>query len=124
MPVELLRLKKRSDFLRVASSKRRFVIKSMVIQYTKQNLHDELNQVPASIGLGFTVTKKQGNAVIRNRIRRRLKEAANIVFSEDGKKGYDYVIIGRLIAKDRPFGDLVNDMRFSLKHIHKAHSKD
>jgi ribonuclease P protein component len=64
--------------------------------------------------LGFTVTKKIGNAVIRNRTRRRLKEAARLVLAEHPVTGVDLVLIGRVGTADRDFANLQNDVRRAL----------
>lgn len=67
-----------------------------------------------SVRLGFTVTKKLGNAVIRNRIRRRLREAARQLLPLHGRPGYDYVFIARAAAHDRPYAQLLDDIRRAL----------
>jgi ribonuclease P protein component len=67
---------------------------------------------------GFTITKKLGNAVKRNRIRRRLK-AAVLAASEHGRPGFDYVLVARPAAFDRPFADLVADVRRALDALHR-----
>jgi ribonuclease P protein component len=64
--------------------------------------------------LGFTVTKKIGNAVIRNRTRRRLKEAARLVLAEHPVKGVDLVLIGREATRQRDFAALQQDFRKAL----------
>lgn len=67
---------------------------------------------PARIGV--TVTKKIGNAVIRNRTRRRLKEAARLVLADMPVSGVDLVLIGRAATRERPFGALQDDLRRAL----------
>lgn len=67
--------------------------------------------------LGFTVTKKLGSAVVRNRIRRRLREAARIVFPEAAAAGYDYVAIARPAALNADFGALLDDMKRALLRL-------
>ena len=64
--------------------------------------------------LGFTVTKKIGNAVIRNRTRRRLKEAARLVLDEHPMSGFDLVLIGREATRKRSFVALQDDLRRAL----------
>jgi ribonuclease P protein component len=64
--------------------------------------------------LGFTVTKKIGNAVIRNRTRRRLKEAARLVLADQPPRGVDLVLIGREGTAKRDFGALHDDLRRAL----------
>jgi len=66
------------------------------------------------VRLGFTVTKKIGNAVIRNRTRRRLKEAARLVLAELPVTGVDLVLIGRAATRQRPFSVLKADFRRAL----------
>lgn len=53
---------------------------------------------------GFTITKKVGNAPVRNRVRRRLKEALRIHAADDMAAGSDYVIVGRREVLGAPFG--------------------
>ncbi len=64
--------------------------------------------------LGFTVTKKIGNAVVRNRTRRRLKEAARLVLASQPLAGVDLVLIGRAGTAKRDFSALQNDVRRAL----------
>ena len=68
--------------------------------------------------VGFTVSKKAGTAVERNRIRRRLRQAAKNVMSAAGKSGFDYVLIARREALALPFAALVEDLERALKKIH------
>ena len=64
---------------------------------------------------GFTVSKKVGNAVERNRARRRLKAAAEKVLPSSACDGRDYVIIGRKATLTRPFNRLIDDLKSALK---------
>lgn len=68
---------------------------------------------------GFTVTKKVGGSVERNRIRRRLREALNRV-ALLAQPGHDYVLIGRRPALEAPFATLVADIEMSLARVHGA----
>lgn len=101
------RIKKRRDFLRAASRGKRAARPGLVIQ--------ALATEPGSLRLGFTVTKKVGNAVVRNRARRRLKEAARLALPGLGVSGWDLVLIGRDATGTRPFATLVGDLRGALK---------
>lgn len=67
--------------------------------------------------VGFTVTKKIGKAVLRNRIRRRLREAARRVFPELATPGFDYVFIARPAAESRDFALLLDDMKRGLLRL-------
>lgn len=63
---------------------------------------------------GFTVTKKLGGAVARNRIRRRLKEAVRAVGPDAARPGYDYVFIARRRAATRNYRALLDDVKRGL----------
>ena len=68
--------------------------------------------------VGFTVTRKVGNAVVRNRVKRRLREAARKMIATSGKNGFDYVIIGRQGTINRPFSALLDDLYKALDRVH------
>ena len=68
--------------------------------------------------IGFTVTKKTGNSVERNRIRRRLRAAAKNVMSAAGKPGFDYVLVARREALAASFEALIKDLERALKRVH------
>ncbi|QDI77139.1 ribonuclease P protein component [Leisingera aquaemixtae] len=71
------------------------------------------------IRMGFTCSKKVGNAVARNRAKRRLREAARMILPVHGRPGWDYVLIGRADeTAQRPFEELKRDLIYALKKIH------
>ena len=72
------------------------------------------------IGIGFTVSRKVGNAVARNRARRRLKAVASLVLERDGRPGCDYVLIGRKGTLDRAYADLIKDLEDALRKIRRS----
>jgi ribonuclease P protein component len=104
------RLAKRRDF--VAASKA--MAKSMpgVVMQVRSRNDDKGPR------LGFTCTKKLGNAVTRNRIRRRLREAARLVMAEAARSGHDYVLIGRAGTEKRSFEALKKDIISALAAVH------
>lgn len=73
----------------------------------------------AAIGIGFTCSKKVGNAVARNHAKRRLREIARIVLPELGRPGWDYVLVGKRDATaERDFTLLQKDLRYALRKVH------
>lgn len=114
------RLKKRSDFLRVARG-RKVARPGLVLQSARQE--DGTNgAVPGAPRVGFTVTKKVGNAIIRNRAKRRLRAAAQEVLRAQARPGYDYVLIGRQATLTRSFPELLDDLEKALQMISNPRS--
>ena len=71
---------------------------------------------------GFTVTKKLGNAVTRNRIRRRLKAAIGQLAELQAEAGFDYVVVARRAAFDRPYADIISDLARAFAIVHNRQS--
>lgn len=112
--VEVLILKKRKDFVRVASKGLKMVTSGLILQ-AAQNLSGEHN----SCRLGYTATKKLGKAHLRNRTKRRLRAAAREIFPTLALPDTDYVLIGRYNTADCDFADLCRNMTLALKRINK-----
>jgi len=68
---------------------------------------------------GYTVTKKLGGAVVRNRIRRRLKAAVDELAAVHCRPGFDYVLIARAAAFDTPYAALKNDLEAAFTRVHQ-----
>ena len=71
--------------------------------------------------VGFTVSRRVGNAVKRNRVRRRLREVAERVLPAHARDGLDFVIIGRTATLKRPFDALIGDLRVALRKLDAYH---
>lgn len=100
-------LPRRADFLRAAREGMRVASHGMVVQ-----LLDRGDGAPARVGI--TATKKLGNAVARNRTRRRLREAARLVLGTAPQAGMDLVLIGRDGTRRRDFSELCAELRRAL----------
>ena len=104
------KLTRRAEFLRGAGSGRKAATHGLVLQTRPRD-----DGGPAR--LGFTVTKKVGNAVVRNRTKRRLREAARLVLRERPTQGVDLVLIGRDATRGREFTSLMDDLRRALAKL-------
>ena len=71
----------------------------------------------ATVRLGFTATRKVGGAVVRNRAKRRLREAARALAPELARAGSDYVFIARMGTADRPWDRLLDDVKSALTRL-------
>jgi ribonuclease P protein component len=107
MPRPPVRLKRRSEFLRVAAAGRKLPSGALLVQALARG--DE-----APVRVGFTVTRKVGNAVARNRARRRLREAARLVLAERPASGFDLVLVGRTTTGAVRFERLLGELDRAL----------
>ncbi len=108
------RLKVRSDFLRVAATRRRWATPGLVLQVAetpKEQLESD------TVRVGFTASRKVGDAVARNRARRRLREAVRQVIPAHATPGRDIVVIARANTVRRAFADLVSDLETALRKL-------
>jgi ribonuclease P protein component len=104
----------RGEFLRVAALGRRAVLPGLILQAAPRP-----HQSPsaASIGVGFTASRKVGNAVVRNRAKRRLRAAAATLLPVAGRPGTDYVLIARAATAERPHAALLADLAAALDRV-------
>ncbi|MCI4677748.1 ribonuclease P protein component [Rhodoblastus acidophilus] len=114
--IGVLRLKKRPDFVAAAKGRRQHQ-KAFVLQARERESAPGETEGPR---VGFTVTKKVGKAVVRNRIRRRLREVVRLAGAEPFTPGCDYVVAARREALAAPFDELRGELFRALKKIHRA----
>jgi len=121
MTADLARLKSRADFLRVAAGRRRAVRPAFIVQAAPQPTQGASG---ATLRVGFTASRKVGNAVVRNRAKRRLRAIAAEVLPQMGHPGTDYVLVARATASERPYAQLVGDLEGALRQLarHTARS--
>lgn len=106
------RILKRADFLAAAKAARAH---APLFSLQARDRGDQ-----GDLRLGLTITKKVGNAVERNRIRRRLRAAARAVLPQAGKDGFDYVVVARRAALTAGFSDLASGLENTIKQVHKT----
>lgn len=114
------RLKRRSEFLRVAAARRKWAAPGLVLQAAPAagaRPTEPADEAEAAFRIGFTVSRKVGNSVARNRARRRLRAAAEQVLPLHAAPGTDYVLIGRQETLKRPFDLLLKDLEIALKRV-------
>ncbi|MDT8854423.1 ribonuclease P protein component [Paracoccaceae bacterium Fryx2] len=108
---------KRADFLRAAQARRQGTA-GFLLQARRRGDDSVL------VRIGFTCSKKIGNAVARNRAKRRLREIARAVLPGLARPGWDYVLVGRPGATiDRPFAALLTDLETALRQVHRESAK-
>ena len=112
------KLRMRSDYLAAAKAKR-VSTTGFVLQARKR-----VETSAPQPRYGITCSKKVGNAVARNRAKRRLRALANSVLPLLGRDGWDYVLIGRAQATvNQPFDMLLENLRFALKKLHQGETR-
>ena len=119
--MKLITLRKRREFLRIRGGGR-WSTHAFVLETKPRELPTKATD-PSTIAadntphFGFTVTKKLGNAVTRNRIRRRLKAAVSQVAQTEAKEQHDYVLVARKPALDLPFTELTKLLKTAFVRV-------
>ena len=109
------RLRQRADFLAVASGAR---VSSAAFVVQSRRRDDD-----GPIRVGFTVSRKNGTATERNRIRRRLRELVKLLDVISMRPHSDYVLVGRRAALSRDFATMLDDLRSALLRLDRQASK-
>ena len=111
------RLKRRREFLRVQGAGRKWVAPGLIVQARRSEDGDEDSAPKSGFRVGFTVSRKVGSAVSRNRARRRLRAVVERVMPLHARPDHDFVVIGRKATLRRPFPALVGDLETALRKL-------
>ncbi|MCC5974829.1 MAG: ribonuclease P protein component [Rubellimicrobium sp.] len=113
-------LRKRADFLRAARATRLNLL-AFGLQARARQAEEAATIPPDTIRIGFTCSRKVGNAVARNRARRRLRAIAREVVPQHGQAGWDYVLIGRPeTTAQADFDAMRAELARALARVHAA----
>lgn len=107
----LERLRRRAEYLRVQGAERRSAQPGLLLQAALAS------ESSAAIRVGFTASRKVGNAVLRNRARRRLKALAREIMPRHAVPGHDYVLVARKATPERGFAELRRDLETALRRL-------
>jgi ribonuclease P protein component len=110
----LPRLTRRAEFLRVAAARRKYVAPGLILQAAAGPVCSPAEPIWR---VGFTASRKVGNAVARNRARRRLRAASAQVLPSHAQPGHDYVVIARAGTLTRQYQALVGDLEEGLRRL-------
>lgn len=118
----IARIKKRADFLDISANNYRSAQKSLLVLGRRRSGGSSVSKGKNKVDentcrIGYTVTKKIGCAVVRNKIRRRFREAVRLTLPSLKLPGYDYVVIARTAAPEASYRDIVSDLRYAFKEI-------
>jgi ribonuclease P protein component len=116
---QVTRLKRRAEFLAVAATRRRWVTPAFVLQLGPRPAAAG-SDAPPAIGIGFTASRRVGKAVMRNRAKRRMIEAARAVLPGPARPGYNYVIVARPAVLTWPFDRLLSELRTAFARLAPA----
>lgn len=118
-PPALAVLLQRKEFLNIAQNGKKWVTPGLIVQMGPARKTDDF----PPLRYGLTASSKIGNAVIRNRARRRMRALAQEILPLHAKPGHDYVLIARVTTVSRPFKDIRQDFMLALWKLKEGHGQ-
>lgn len=124
------RLKRRAEFLQVAAANRKWVAPGLILQVRRQpSTESQTEDAPLAarlepVRVGFTASRKVGNAVARNRAKRRLRALVDKVVPQLGLESWDLVLIARTEATVRDFDTMADDFSRAVVKVTTERSKE
>jgi len=120
--LKILSVTKSSDFQEISKKGQKFHAKTLLLLEKPTSEFYFQNKLIGKnadnfVRVGFTVSKTVGNAVVRNRAKRRLREAVREVIAQYAKRSHDYVVIAKKEISAAKFEDVLSDLKFCLKRI-------
>ncbi len=113
--LKLDHLRTRADFQRLTRSRRKHATRGLVLQVAPQ----PEGRITTQPRIGYTASKKVGNAVTRNRVKRRLRALAREVLQPKVQPSLDYVLVGRHTTITRPWSRLVQDLETAIERTQR-----
>jgi ribonuclease P protein component len=115
-------LKSRKDFIRVFKEGISQPVSSFILQKAKSdfNILNEDKELNNLVRVGFTASKKIGNAILRNRAKRRLRALVREMMPDLADSGYDYVLVARPNSLKDDFSKMKKDFAYAIKKLKKG----
>lgn len=118
----VVRLRRRGEFVAAARGAKHGA-EAFSLQMVRRRGREGGPDAGGEVGIGITVTRKIGGAVVRNRARRRLREALRQVLPGPARPGHDYVVVARPAALKVPFAELARSLRGALHGVERRFAK-
>lgn len=114
------RLTKRTDFVRISRNKQAIFTPGFILQFFQRQAEEHTGMLYPEARIGFTASRKVGNAVKRNFAKRRMRMLVQSILPMHARDSYDYVCVARTAILTRPFPQLEEDFRQAALRLHQS----